>query len=467
MSQTGNGWSMGSSPAAPNAHTPAQAPDGQGAGPQGGAAPQLSGPQQATAQQAAPQSAAPQQPQYGQYAPGSTGAPGAPQYGQYGQYGVGAQQPSAQQAAPQSAAPHSAAPQQPQYGQYAPGSTGAPGAPQYGQYGTAQPGPLHPGQPGGYGFAPKPGIIPLRPLTLSDILDGAFAAMRSNPGVMFGFSFLFTLVISALSAVSFIPFENMLDSMLASPDGDDLFALTNYEVITAISAFLAYSIATTMLMGLLVLPVGRAALGRVISFSQLWQEAKGRLLRLLALSAIITLLTLIASLVVMSPALVLIFLLAGSISNGGLLLVLSFLLSIGGIVLSMVLYIRLSAAPAVLVLEKATILQSFKRSWSLTAGNFWRVFGILAVSSLITIAIGAALEMALALPILAAFSLTLEGGGAGAYWPLLIVTVVKQAFSLAIVLPFTAAVMSLVYIDLRIRKEGLDVDLAQAAAMEA
>ena len=174
-----------------------------------------------------------------------------------------------------------------------------------------------------------------------------------------------------------------------------------------------------------------------------------------------------ASLIVMSPVLVLIGILAGSLSNGGVLLAISSLMAIGGIVLSMFLSIRLSSAPAVLVLEKSSIIGALKRSWLLTAGSFWRIFGILAVTSLITFAIAAALELALALPFLAVFSITLDGGGADSFWPLMIVSVFKQAISSALVIPFTAAVMSLIYIDLRIRKEGLDVDLAQAAAMEA
>lgn len=426
MSQTGNGWSLSNSPAAPGS---AHQPQGEGGQP------------------SAAESSPTPQPQYGQYAPGAAQAGPTPTTApqpQYGQYAPGA---------PQYGAPA------PQYGQYGAGGTG------YGQYGTSQ--FAGPGQPGGFGYAPKPGIIPLRALTLSDILDGAFAAMRSNPAVMFGFSFLFTLVSSAIATAAFLPLEDLATSLAASPDNAAFATITNAEIVTSISAFLAYSIATTMLMGILVLPVGRAALGRVISFSQLWQAAKGRLLRLLALSALTTLITIVASLIVMSPVLVLIGILAGSLSNGGVLLAISSLMAIGGIVLSMFLSIRLSSAPAVLVLEKSSIIGALKRSWLLTAGSFWRIFGILAVTSLITIAIAAALELALALPFLAVFSLSLDGGGADSFWPLMIVSVFKQAISSALVIPFTAAVMSLIYIDLRIRKEGLDVDLAQAAAMEA
>src|SRR5690625_3944619 len=113
--------------------------------------------------------------QYGPYgqAPPSSGQPpsGYPQYGgtphgdpQYGggQYG-GPQYAGGQYAGPQYGGPQLGSQQYGQYGQY--------GAP------TAAMAPP---------IAAQPGIIPLRPLTLGEIYDGAFRAVRTNPGVMFG-----------------------------------------------------------------------------------------------------------------------------------------------------------------------------------------------------------------------------------------------------------------------------------------
>lgn len=71
--------------------------------------------------------------------------------------------------------------------------------PQWGQ----QPGwPVPP--PGGfhgYQAPPKPGIIPLRPLGLGEILDGAFQACRRNPLSTFGTAILFQVIVAVLTVL--------------------------------------------------------------------------------------------------------------------------------------------------------------------------------------------------------------------------------------------------------------------------
>src|SRR5918996_5880110 len=60
--------------------------------------------------------------------------------------------------------------------------------------GPYPPGAYPPGQappPGWYGYGPpppRPGIIPLRPLGLGDILDGTVKMIRSNPKATLGLS---------------------------------------------------------------------------------------------------------------------------------------------------------------------------------------------------------------------------------------------------------------------------------------
>ncbi|MEH3076543.1 MAG: hypothetical protein PGN11_07640 [Quadrisphaera sp.] len=49
--------------------------------------------------------------------------------------------------------------------------------------------------------APRPGIIPLRPLSLGELWDGAFRAVRSNPKPLLGFSAVVVVIITAASMV--------------------------------------------------------------------------------------------------------------------------------------------------------------------------------------------------------------------------------------------------------------------------
>ena len=75
-------------------------------------------------------------------------------------------------------------------------STYGPGGP--GQQGLGQP---PPGQWPRYGeAAPKPGVIPLRPLGVSEILDGAFASIRRNPKAILGLAAVVMTISAVISA---------------------------------------------------------------------------------------------------------------------------------------------------------------------------------------------------------------------------------------------------------------------------
>ena len=64
------------------------------------------------------------------------------------------------------------------------------------------PAPVYGPRPGyGAGARPRPGIVPLRPLGLGEILDGAFQAIRTNPRTMLGVSALVMIVVTALGLV--------------------------------------------------------------------------------------------------------------------------------------------------------------------------------------------------------------------------------------------------------------------------
>jgi uncharacterized membrane protein YczE len=95
------------------------------------------------------------------------------------------------------------------------------------------------------------------------------------------------------------------------------------------------------------------------------------------------------------------------------------------------------------------------RSWRLTRGSTWRLIGLYILMAIIAIIVTSALGVPVAL---LAETLALSPGLSVAASAL--VGVVANL----IVTPFTAGVLSLAYIDLRIRGEGLDVQLAQAAA---
>jgi hypothetical protein len=119
------------------------------------------------------------------------------------------------------------------------------------------------------------------------------------------------------------------------------------------------------------------------------------------------------------------------------------------------------AAPAI-VLEGHGVIAGVRRSFALTKGAFWRIFGITLVAGLLAGVAG----MLLAFP----FSLAGTGmaflAGQNPENGQMGVTLMSHLSSLlsgAITTPFVAAVTGLLYIDRRMRLEALDVVLLREA----
>jgi hypothetical protein len=118
--------------------------------------------------------------------------------------------------------------------------------------------------------------------------------------------------------------------------------------------------------------------------------------------------------------------------------------------------VRLSLAPCALVLEKIGVRESLRRSWALVKGDWWRVFGI----SLLTMVIAGFVTLLIQLP----FEL-LGGGlnGDALAARALIFSAIGGIVASTLIQPFSAGVRALLYVDRRMRAEGLDVALAAAA----
>src|SRR5690606_5956974 len=118
--------------------------------------------------------------------------------------------------------------------------------------------------------------------------------------------------------------------------------------------------------------------------------------------------------------------------------------------------IRLMFATPAIMLEDARVFASLSRSWQLTKGNFWRLFGIM----LLTTVLVSILVNILAVP----FSLI------GSFFATqdqillpLILSSIRQLVGSALSIPVMAAVLALLYVDVRMRREGLGAEPARAA----
>lgn len=367
--------------------------------------------------------------------PQGTPPPGPPQYG-----------------APQYGAPQYGAPQQgaPQYG-----------APQYGtpQYGAGQYGaPQYGGAPVGYRPSPiQRGVVPLRPLGLGEVFDGAFRSVRSNPRVMFGFSALVVGVATLFGAVT---------QFLLIPLISGWFTGVTSELDPAGTAGLADSFAFSastlgftpwlllaqgVLTGLLTASVSRSVIGQTATVGELWRRHRRQVAVLIGLG----LAYMVASFLVMAAvvALVVVLFVNGQEALGVIAALIGGLaLVVGGIWIS----VRVLLVPPALVLEGEKATSAVVRGWKLSRGSFWRLLGIYLLAQLVVGVVGQVVFTPVYLVAMFAFQ---DMTSAGA----IAVVAVGQGIVYALTIVFTSAVVALLYIDVRMRREGLDVELARAA----
>ncbi|KQX78680.1 MULTISPECIES: DUF7544 domain-containing protein [Streptomyces] len=354
-------------------------------------------------------------------------------------------------------------PAQPPPGQWSPPSApgNGPGAP--------PPAPGWGGMPQGPGWgrppmAAKPGVIPLRPLGVGEILDGAVSTMRANWRPVLGIS----LAVSVVTEILALLLQRYLLPDATSVDANAVGAealrqasdSARSELIATAPATLLAMIATLITTSVLTVVISRSVLGRTVTLSEAWAEARPRLLPLLGLTLLLSLM----SVAIMAVALLPGFLLGG---NSGLALL--FLGFIGACAVILWLMIRFTLAAPALMLERQSVLTSLRRSAKLVKGNWWRTFGILALTYLLVLVV--TLIIAIPFGIIAIMADSnglnefLNSSSSDYGWPFLIIMGIGEVIVSTLTYPFTAGVMALLYVDQRIRREALDLDLAKAAGV--
>lgn len=121
------------------------------------------------------------------------------------------------------------------------------------------------------------------------------------------------------------------------------------------------------------------------------------------------------------------------------------------------------------MLERGGVTQSLKRSAKLVQGAWWRILGITLLTQLLIFIF----SMIIAIPFTIigiavdgdGFSGMLSGTSTTFGWPFLIITGIGGVITSAITYPISAGVTVLLYVDQRIRREALDLELARAAGI--
>jgi hypothetical protein len=372
--------------------------------------------------------------------PGQTGQPGHDQRG-YGHPGYG----------------------QPGYGQPGYGQPGY-GQPGYGQPGYGQPGY---GQPGYGRSAPEPGGIPLRPLAAGEILSGAFTSIRRNPAATLGLSALLLTWYGVATAAVSLPLRGVISNLNIS-SGQTLthaqarhllFQVFGIVLPSFAGLFVVAFLIELTLTGVLTVVIGRGVLGHTVSMGEAWRIALPRLPAILG-AVVLTGLCVVGPWAVVAAGVVILavaHITAGAVAVG----------VAGGITAACVTVwfsVMFSLATPAVVLERQNPVGALGRSWRLVRRGFWRVLGILLLAAIV---VGFA-SFVLQVPF--AFLETLAGGSGGLFGlagartvVAVVIAAVGAIVAGSVTRPISAGVTVLLYVDMRMRKERLDLALQGAA----
>ena len=353
---------------------------------------------------------------------------------------------------------------------YAPPGYGPP--PGYAPPGYPPPGYAPPGYPPpGYGPPPgypppgypppplKPGVIPLRPLGLSDIFNGAVAYVRMNPKATLG---LTTIVVVVAQLIALLL---QIGPLAAAGELKPVFGERADEVSTSallgsslsgLAGAAATGISVIVLSGLLTVVVGRAVFGAGITIGEAWQRVRGRLLALFGFTALEALGSAVLVAIVVG-----VIVLVDYAAGGGAAFIVGAPLVLALLALLAYLGTMLSFAPTLIVLERLGVIPALKRSFALVKRDFWRVLGILLLGQLVAGLVAAAVSVPFSFG--GQMLLMFGASTSGAVFALILIAI-GSAIGQIITTPFNAGVVVLLYTDRRIRGEAFDLVLQSGAA---
>ena len=216
-------------------------------------------------------------------------------------------------------------------------------------------------------------MIPLRPLGVGEILDGAFASIRRNPKAILGLAAVVMTISAVISATITRTLLNLGGLNLPSP-GQQLTPAQATHLVGRIVAVVVPAFGLTLLLtfivqailaGLLAPIIARGVSGQQISAADAWRATRPRLPSLL----LATLLVLLAGL---GPLLILGLIVGIAFLAGAPAAVYAVLALLGLVALVLTIWFStmLSLVTPVVVLENESPGRALARSWRLVTPQF-------------------------------------------------------------------------------------------------
>ncbi|WP_019629167.1 hypothetical protein [Actinomadura atramentaria] len=294
------------------------------------------------------------------------------------------------------------------------------------------------------------GDVPFRPLSTADILDGAVAAIRRAPRLTLGFSVAVCTVVQVLGTV--VGYVIVGDEAHDERTPEVLLRSVGAQFVLGVAGLVLTALGILVLAGLLAPVLGRAMFGRPAP-RRVLRDVGPRLPALLGTSLVVLVVSLAGLLVPAAPLIA-----ALAVEAEPPLIVVSALLGLPlGLVAMIWLYVMLVQSVPAAVLERRGVGAALGRGRTLSRGGWWRTAATLVVTLTLTVFMGL---LALRLPFLVAQLVLTSGDPSdGQLFAGLVIDTVGRIVGWSVVLPFDAGVIVLLYMDRRMRREGLDLDL--------
>ncbi len=321
----------------------------------------------------------------------------------------------------------------------------------------------------------QPTTHQLRPMNIGDILDTTFRVYRNNFLLFIGITALLTIPMTLLQTAITLAFDEVftdyvvfMQSIMMEPSPDALTEFLNDNVIL----FLSVSFLTGILQILVLQQLVVGALTNAVQRRYQHDEPTsvlgaygfglGRMASLVGAALVVALITLIVFTLLFGCFIgIVIPLGAGSSQSEAdqlFLLVFMFFGILGLVFLTLLIttlfVVRLMFFPQIVVLEGRGPLDALGRSWQLVRGSFWRVLGTVILISLLVQILVFIPGLIFGIGINAVFSDPLRDFAIRQSLSTLVGYISQMLF-----LPISIIAYTLLYYDLRVRKEGYDLQL--------